>query len=65
MAFKVYRDSAEPFQEYGDDDRFEIIEGGVLKIHRKDGTTVYINATLWASVEESPRSSAYETPVIL
>jgi hypothetical protein len=34
MSFKVYRNESDPFEQFGDDDRFDIIEGGVLKIHR-------------------------------
>ena len=32
MAFKVFRNGQEPAEEFGDKDRLEIIEGGVLKI---------------------------------
>ena len=57
MAFKVYRNELERFEEYGDEDRFEISEGGVLKIHRQDGTNLYITPGLWASLEETPAPS--------
>jgi hypothetical protein len=36
--FKVYRNESDAFEQFGDDDRFDIIEGGVLKIHRQDGS---------------------------
>ncbi|CAN5521782.1 hypothetical protein BH09ACT7_BH09ACT7_08290 [soil metagenome] len=62
MAFKVFRDGSDPFQEYGDEARFEIEQGGVLKITKADGSRVYINPTLWASVEETPSKSAYASP---
>ncbi|WP_197382856.1 hypothetical protein [Mycolicibacterium mengxianglii] len=62
MAFKVYRDGPEPFQEYGDDAKFEIGAGGVLKITKADGNRLYINPTLWASIEETPPQSAYASP---
>jgi hypothetical protein len=57
MAFKVYRNGQQPFKEYGDEDRFEIIAGGVLKIIRQDGTSRYINPAVWASIDETPASS--------
>src|SRR6185503_13993917 len=31
MSFKVYRNESDPFEQFGDDDRFDIIEGGVLR----------------------------------
>jgi hypothetical protein len=31
MAFMVFRNGQEPAEEFGDKDRLEIIEGGVLK----------------------------------
>ena len=37
MSFKVYRNESDPFEQFGDDDRFDIIEGGVLKIHIGSG----------------------------
>lgn len=57
MAFKVYRRGQTPVQEFGDEDRFEILEGGVLKIRRQHGNNLYINAALWASIEEIPARS--------
>jgi hypothetical protein len=62
MAFKVYRDSADPFQEYGDEDSYRVIEGGALEIKRKDGSKVTVNSSLWASVEEPARKSVYAAP---
>jgi hypothetical protein len=32
MAFKVYGNGPEPAMEFGDEDKFEIFAGGVLKI---------------------------------
>src|SRR6185312_2403588 len=57
MSFKVYRNESDPFEQFGDDDRFDIIEGGVLKIHRQDGTITYINPASWASIDDSPATS--------
>ena len=62
MAFKVFRHGQTPFQEFGDEDRFEILEGGVLKIRRQHGTNLYLNAALWASIEEIPAPSVYARP---
>lgn len=56
MAFKVY--GPERDEEFGDNDSFKIIEGGVLKISRQDGTNRYITPGLWASIEEKPAASA-------
>ncbi|MCW2650386.1 MAG: hypothetical protein JWR32_1362 [Mycobacterium sp.] len=47
------RNGQQPFKEYGDEDRFEIMAGGVLKIFRQDGTNHDINPALWASGGES------------
>ena len=55
MSFKVYRNESDPFEQFGDDDRFDIIEGGVLKIHRQDGTITYINPASWVSIDERRR----------
>ena len=59
MSFKLYRNESDPFEQFGDEDHFEIIEGGVLKISRPDGTFTYINPALWATIEETPTPSAY------
>ncbi|MGO9928528.1 MAG: hypothetical protein ACLPLP_21015, partial [Mycobacterium sp.] len=32
----------------------EFERGGVLKINRTDGTTLYLNPTTWIEVEETP-----------
>jgi hypothetical protein len=58
MAFKVFRSGQEPAEEFGDKDRLEIIEGGVLKIRRQDGTNRYINPASWVSINETPPSTA-------
>ena len=60
--FKVYRNESDPFEQFGDYDRFDIIEGGVLKIHRQDGTITYINPASWASIDDSPAPSVYGSP---
>jgi hypothetical protein len=59
MSFKVYRNESDPFEQFGDDDRFDIIEGGVLKIHRQDGTITYINPASWVSIDDTPTPSVY------
>ena len=58
MAFKVFRNGQEPAEEFGDKDRLEIIEGGVLKIRRQDGTNRYINPACWVSINETPPSTS-------
>jgi hypothetical protein len=61
MAFKVNREP-EPTLSFGDKDKFEIIDGGVLKIRRANGTNLYINPGMWASIEETPSPSAGPNP---
>jgi hypothetical protein len=61
MAFKVNRGS-EPAMEFGDKDKFEIVDGGVLKIRRADGTNLYINPGMWASIEETSSPSGGPSP---
>jgi hypothetical protein len=39
---------------FTDDDRLEIVDGGVLKIYRADGTNLYINPSTWLTIEEMP-----------
>lgn len=53
MAFNVYLPEPQPFQQFGDRDSYEIVEGGVLKITRDDGTKLLINPALWARIEEA------------
>jgi hypothetical protein len=53
MAFNVIR-GPEPPLIFGDNERFEIVDGGVLKIYRADGTNFYINPSTWVSIEEMP-----------
>lgn len=53
MAFSVIRGS-EPPLNFEDDHRMEIVEGGVLKIYKADGTSLYLNASTWLSIEEMP-----------
>ena len=62
MSFRLYRNESDPFEQFGDDDRFDIIEGGVLKIHRQDGTITYINPASWASIDDTPAPSVYGSP---
>ena len=61
MAFNVLRPS-EPSLNFTDDERLEIVDGGVLKICRADGTNLYINPGMWASIEEEPSPSAGPSP---
>ena len=53
MAFNVLRPS-EPPLNFTDDERLEIVDGGVLKICRADGTNLSINPSTWLSIEEMP-----------
>jgi len=53
MAFNVLRPS-EPPLNFTDDERFEIVNGGELKICRADGTNLSINRSTWLSIEEMP-----------
>jgi hypothetical protein len=61
MAFKVNRIEGGAI-EFGDSDKFEIIAGGVLKIRRANRTNLYINPTVWATIEETPSPSAGPSP---
>ena len=61
MAFKVNREP-EPPLSFGDQDKFEIINGGVLKIRGANRTNLYINPGMWASIEETPSPSAGPSP---
>ncbi len=38
MGFKVYGYKSEPFDEFGDGDRYMVIEGGALEIWHEDGS---------------------------
>jgi hypothetical protein len=58
MAFKVNRNGAEPALEFDDNDKFEVLTGGVLKISCHDQRNLYINPTMWASIEETPPATA-------
>jgi hypothetical protein len=62
MAFKVYINRPEPPLEFGDNDKFEIIAGGALKIRRADRTNLYINPSTWTTIEEAPSPSAGPSP---
>ena len=62
MAFKVNPNGPGPAMEFGDKDKFEIVAGGVLKIRRVDGTNLYINPGMWASIEETVSPSAGPSP---
>jgi hypothetical protein len=61
MAFNVNREP-EPPLSFGDKDKFEIIDGGVLKIRRANRTNLYINPGMWASIEQTPSPSAGPSP---
>lgn len=58
MAIKVRMTSDEPSLIFGDRDRLEVAAGGVLKISKADGKTLYINPTRWATAEETPGPAA-------
>ena len=47
-----------PQQNTTVDRGLEIIEGGVLKIRRQDGTNRYINPACWVSINETPPSTS-------
>jgi hypothetical protein len=64
MAFKVYLNGPEPAVEFGDNDKFEIIAGGALKIRRANRTNLYINPSTWATIEETPSPSAGPSPQV-
>lgn len=61
MAFKVNREPEQPLS-FGDKDKFEIVNGGVLKIRRANRTNLYISPRMWASIEETPSPSAGPSP---
>jgi hypothetical protein len=61
MAFKVNREP-EPPLSFGDKDKFEIVNGGVLKIRRANRTNLYISPRIWASIEEAPSPSGGPSP---
>jgi hypothetical protein len=62
MAFKVNRNGPESAMTFGDQDKFEIIAGGVLKIRRANRTNLYISPGIWASIEEEPSPSGGPSP---
>ena len=61
MAFKVNREPKSPLN-FGDKDKFEIVNGGVLKIRRANRTNLYISPRAWTSIEEAPSPSAGPSP---
>ena len=52
MGFKVYGYKSEPFDEFGDGDRYKVIEGGALEIWHEDGSKLTVSPTRWGWVEE-------------
>ncbi len=52
MGFKVYGYKSESFDEFGDQDRYKVIEGGTLEIWHEDGSKLTISPTRWGWVEE-------------
>jgi hypothetical protein len=56
MAFKVRFSGRGESQDYGDDDGFEFLEGGVLAIHFDDETkwSEYHNPAKWDKVTADP-----------
>ena len=61
MAFKVNREPKSTLS-FGDQDKFEIVNGGVLKIRRANRTNLYISPRIWTSIEEAPSPSAGPSP---
>jgi hypothetical protein len=51
MGFKVYGYKSESFDEFGDQDRYKVIEGGALEIWLEDGSKLTISPR-WGWVEE-------------
>ncbi len=51
MAFEVHRGTSFGNLIFDDNESFDFERGGVLKINRKDGTTLYLNPTAWIDVE--------------
>ena len=65
MGFKVYGYKSESFDEFGDQDRYKVIEGGALEIWHEDGSKLTISPTRWGWVEEdspNPEDTARRTP---
>ena len=53
MAFSVYTENRRLYADYGDDESFDIVEGGALRITRADGKRHYVNAALWETIDET------------
>ena len=47
MGFKVYGYKSESFDEFDDQDRYKVIEGGALEIWHEDGSKLTISPTRW------------------
>jgi hypothetical protein len=54
MAFKVECNQPEPSHTFQDDDKFEFIRGGVLKVRRSNKTNLYFSPAVWRTIRESP-----------
>lgn len=65
MAFQVYLKDRRLYGEYDDAHSFKILDGGVLQITRADGTSHYLSALLWETIDEIPAPSVYETEDVL
>ena len=55
MAFKVECNQPEPSHTFGDDDKFEFISGGVLKVRRSNKTNHYFSPAVWRTIHETPQ----------
>jgi hypothetical protein len=56
MAFKVECNPPEPSHTFDDDDKFEFMDGGVLKVRRSNETNLYFSPAVWRTIHEtSPR----------
>jgi hypothetical protein len=55
MAFKVECNQPEPSHTFDDDDKFEFMDGGVLKVGRSNTTNLYFSPAVWRT---QPRDSA-------
>jgi hypothetical protein len=55
MAFKVECNQPEPRHTFEDDDKFEFIRGGVLKVRRSNKTNLYFSPAVWRTIHETPQ----------
>jgi hypothetical protein len=61
MSLRLYKQGAPTPREFGDDDEWKIVEGGVLQISRPNGTKLLFSPAVWATLDDSrggePRAS--------